>query len=879
MKHSHPTHSPFARSLLALAAGLALSSSALAQDAPAPTPTPAAAADAAAAAAKPGAPAGPEAALEPKPYDKVITKEAKTQKGLITLHSVKQKLYFEIPKKLLDKQLLMVANATAVPSDVDHVGKSLNQEVVRFSLKGNKVYFHAVDHAFVSGSDRPNAEAVRDSQRDAILLAFNVESFAADGAPVIEVSRLFTSEVGDFSARRLIQGTSLDASRSFVESSRAFPGSLRIDAVHTYSAPAMVQTPMGPMKAPPHFPARSATMNLAYSLVELPEPAMMPRLMDDRIGYFYVSRTDFGSDRHGVERERLITRWRLEKKDPAAALSEPVKPIVWYIDKSTPTALVPYVKKGIEAWNVAFEAAGFKNAVQARPFPSKEEDPEFDPEDVRYSIIRWVPSSIPNAYGPHLSDPRSGEILNANIVMYHNIQKILRDWYITQAGAVDPRAQQLPLPDDLMGDLVAYVVTHEVGHSLGFQHNMKASSQYPFEKLRDAKWLSTMGHVSSIMDYSRMNYVVQPEDKIDPALLIPKVGPYDIYATQWGYTPIPTASTPAAEKPVLDAWAREQDGKPWLRFQSPKGDGDYGVVMEAVGDADAVRATELGTKNLQRIVKNLPKMALRAGESDRDLEELYKAVWGQWRNELGHVAALVGGYDYQNKHGSQAGAISQPASKAQQARAVALINEQLFKTPSWLFEPAVVERLTPSLPSGALLNLQRGMLSHLLDRSRLVRLQGQESALGERAYRVEQLLADLRGGVLGELAQGSSPQAARRNLQRSYVELLASRLGEAAGMDDGRAQIRAELKRLSQRFASAAGSARDSVARGHWAELADASAKALDPLQAAQAKGQATGRGWHEDAAAAACWQDLSVVGFWPESPEPSLSAKHGHRH
>ncbi|MDM4768434.1 zinc-dependent metalloprotease [Pelomonas sp. SE-A7] len=837
MKSTHFRRLPLA-ALLSLALGAAF-----AQE------TPPAPAEGAASAARPGGAPAATPEVEPKAFDKVITKDAKSQKGLVTVHQVKTKLYFEIPKALLGKQLLMVANATSVPSDVDHVGKALNQEVVRFFQKGNKVYFQAVDHAFAMDSARPNAEAVQNSQRDAILASFNVEAFAADGSPVIEVSRLFQAEVGDFSARRMVKGTGLDAQRSYVDNARAFAGSVRIDAVHTYSAPQMLNGPFGPQPAPAGWPARSATFNIAYNLVELPEKAMMPRLMDDRVGYFYVGRTDYGHDRHTIERERLITRWRLEKKDPNAALSEPVKPIVWYIDKSTPTAMVSYVKRGIEAWNVAFEAAGFKNAVQARPFPTKEEDPEFDPEDVRYSIIRWVPSSIPNAYGPHLSDPRSGEILNANIVMYHNIQKILREWYIMQAGAVDVRAQSLPLPDDLMGDLVAMVVTHEVGHSLGFQHNQKASSQYPFEKLRDAKWLKEMGHVSSIMDYSRMNYLVQPEDKIDPALLIPKIGPYDVFATKWGYAPIPSAKTPAAEKPTLDAWARVQDDTPWLRFQAPQ-NGDYGTVMEAVGDADAVSATQLGTKNLQRIVKNLPKMAIRAGETDRDLSDLYKGVWGQWTRELGHVAALVGGYDHRVKTGSQAGAVSTPASKAQQARAVAFLSEQLFAGyPQWILEPKVLERLPVGVGPGLVVSAQRGLLGSLLSGDRLSRMHTQEQAYGDKAYRVEQLLADLRAGVLSELKTGVTPNGQRRNLQRSYVDVLTAKLSDGSSYDDGRAAIRAEVKSLNKQFADKARAAGDAVTKAHWDELADQTAKALDPLSAARAQGgrpQAMQQGLHD---------------------------------
>lgn len=788
-----------------------------------------------AAASAPGAAASAaDFAAEVKPYDKVITADAKTQVGLFKLHSLKGRLYFEIPKNLLDQQLLMVATATAVPAGTDHIGRALNEDVVRFTLKGNKVHFQTVSHAYVSDPSRPIAPAVQGSQRDTILASFQVEAYAKDGAPVIEVTRLFTTEVGDFTARQVVRGTSLDSSRSYIDQTKAFPGSLRIDAVQTYSVMSPVNLllqgiPGLPM--PPSAPAHSGSVNVAYNLVKLPDTPMMPRLMDDRVGFFSVSRVDYGSDDQEIKRERLITRWRLEKKDPSAAVSEPVRPVVWYIDRATPAALVPSIKKGVEAWNVAFEAAGFKNAIQARPFPTKEEDPEFDPEDVRYSIIRWVPSQIPNAYGPHLSDPRSGEILNANIVLYHNIVQLQRDWYVTQAGAVDPRARKLPLPDDLIGDLITFVVTHEVGHSLGFPHNMKASSLYPVDKLRDPAWLKTMGHVPTLMDYSRMNYLVQPEDKVDPALLIPKIGPYDVFATHWGYATIPEAKTPDAERPVLNAWAREQDVKPWLRFSSPKSEGsDYGENTEAVGDADAVQATTWGVKNLKRIVKLLPDMTQKDGRDDKTLEDLYRASWMQWAREMGHVTAIVGGYSMQNKHGDQPGATALPAPRAKQAQAVRFLSQEVLATPQWLLDPAITERLRPSEPGNMLLNIQRQMLRSLLDRSRTARLQAQEIALGNRAYRMDELLADLRHGVFGELATGAKVQAPRRNLQRGYLELLSERLnGAGSGNDDAKALVRAELKELKTQFATKAGATTDRVQKAHLEALLDYSNKALDP--------------------------------------------------
>jgi hypothetical protein len=705
-------------------------------------------------------------------------------------------------------------------------------------------------------------------------MAFTVEAYAKDGSPVIDAGRLFTTEVGAFTARQMLNASSLDAARSFVDHARAFKTNVRVDAVHTYGITA---SPMGGAAMPgaPQPPPRSGTVGMAYSFVELPDKPMQPRFLDDRVGYFSISRVDYGAPDHEAKRQRLITRWRLEKKDPSAALSEPVKPIVWYIDKATPAQWVPFVKKGVEAWNEAFEAAGFKNAVQARTFPTKEEDPEFDPEDVRYSIIRWVPSPVANAYGPHISDPRSGEILNADIVMYHNILQLQRDWYFTQVGPLDKRAAKLPLPDDLMGELLAFVVTHECGHSLGFPHNMKSSSTYPLEKLRDAKWLKEMGHVATLMDYSRFNYVVQPEDNIDPELLRPKIGPYDIFATKWGYAPIPGAASAEAEKPTLDAWIREQDDKPWLRFSTPRAAGsDPGENTEAVGDADAVKATGLGTKNLQRVIAMLPAAVAKPGESDETLGHLYSAVWGQWNRELGHVAAIVGGYESQNKHQGQAGEVFKPVARARQKEAVAFLNETVFKTPTWILAPGILSRLSPAEGSRLLLGAQRATLRALLDRGRTLRLQEHEAALGDQAYKLMDLLGDLRGGIFSELgAAAPKVEPARRNLQRAYLDLVEERLNSPAPVippqlaafiqvapnlpDDTRGALRAELKALQAQAAAKAAASPDRATRAHLQDLKDQIAKILDPKGGtAPAAAAATARrAVHEDS----CWPELAA--------------------
>jgi hypothetical protein len=444
-------------------------------------------------------------------------------------------------------------------------------------------------------------------------MAFPVAAWGPNNdTAVIDVGRLFTTDVTEFSARQRLGATAMDATRSFVERITPFPTNIEVETNHTYTrnptpagAGGGAPTPGGGFGQGQMNPG-SATVVLHYSMVKLPENPMMPRLFDERVGYFTTSSMDYGRDEHKAMQRTYIARWRLEKKDPNAALSEPVKPIVYYLDSATPVKWRPYMIRGIESWQKAFEAAGFKNAIIGKVAPTKQEDPDFSPEDARYAVVRWLPSTTENASGPHISDPRTGEILDSDIQFYHNVMNLARNWYFLQVGHLDPRVQKWPIPDEVMGRLLEYVLAHEVGHTLGFQHNMKASSMYPQEKVRDKAFVHAMGHTPTLMDYSRFNYVAQPEDGIAIEDLVPGIGPYDVWATMWGYKPIPGAKTSDQEKPTLDEWARQQDDKPYLRFSTDGAAGSHpGEETEAVGDADAIKSTTLGLKNLQRVVKLL----------------------------------------------------------------------------------------------------------------------------------------------------------------------------------------------------------------------------------------------------------------------------------
>ena len=453
-------------------------------------------------------------------------------------------------------------------------------------------------------------------------------------------------------------------------------------------------------------------------------------------------------------------------------------------------------------------------------------------------MIRWLPSTIENAQGPHVHDPRSGEILESDILMYHNVMNLVTHWYFVQAGPLDARAKKLPLPDALMGELVRYVVAHEVGHTLGLPHNMKASSLYPFEKLRDPTWLKENGHTPTIMDYSRFNYVVQPEDGVPAADLIPKIGPYDLFAIKWGYQPIPGAASPDAEKKTLDEWARQQDQTPWLRFSTSNSAGsDPGELTEAVGDADAIKATTLGLKNLERVSGMLLSATAKPGEPYDDLQLAYTRLLGQWVLEMNHVAAIVGGFDSQQKHGGQTGVRFTPIPKARQVAAVQFLGAHAFQTPAFLVKPEVLRRIEPAGELDRLRAAQQRVLGSLLSSARVLRLVEREAIDGAGAYAPTDFLADVRRGVWTELA-GAAPvriDAFRRNVQRAWLETLAERVnGRQAASDDARALFRQELRLADDALRTSAGRAADGMTRAHLADARALIQRALDPaVQAA----------------------------------------------
>ena len=825
-------------------------------------------------------PTGPS--TDPQPYDKVITKDAKTKDGVFKVHQIKDKYFYEIPKAELDKEFLLVSQIAKTTLGVGYGGQALGRRVVRWERNENKIFLRNINYSIVANSALPIAEAVQNSNVDSIIMAFPVAAFGPNDSVVIDVTRMFNTDVFELSARQRLSATALDPTRSYIERVTTFPTNIEASSSMTYTrvaAPAGL--PGGGGAAAGGMPPGSATIVLHHSMVKLPENPMMPRLFDERVGYFSVSNMDFGRPEHRSQQRTFITRWRLEKKDPNAEMSEPVKQIVYYVDRATPAWLVPYTIKGVEAWQKAFEAAGFKNAIVAKLQPSKKENPDFDPEDARYSVIRWLPSTIENASGPHINDPRTGEILESDIQMYHNIMNLQRSWYFTQVGPLDPRAQKFPMPNDLMGRLVEYVVAHEVGHTLGFQHNMKASSTYPQEKVRDKEWVKKMGHTPTLMDYSRFNYVAQPEDGIAIEDLIPGIGPYDEFATMWGYKPIPSAKTSDAEKNTLNDWAKVQDTTPWLRFSTDGQAGsDPGDLTEAVGDADAVKSTTLGLKNLQRVAKLIgPATTTQNGDPYDDMAEIYGRMLGQWNLEMNHVAAIVGSYNSQQKHIGQPGPRFVLMPKARQAEAVKFLNDNAFTSPTWQIDKDILRKIEPIGALNRIRNAQNSVLNNLLSSARFARLVEQSALDGDAAYQPTDFLADVRGGVWGELsAPKVTVDAYRRNLQRSYLDIANNKLNAPAqaapqGLPPGFAALfvtsgdersfyRAELRAISAAAGSALARSSDKATRAHLESVRDQVGKILNPEG-----GRTGGNAFNEEAMRflemyynpTSCWPDYVI--------------------
>lgn len=790
-----------------------------------------------------------------KPYSKVITDKAITHRGLFTVHKVEDKYYFEIADSNFNREIMAVTRYVKVPANggvgrATYGGEQTNEQTISFEKGPNNVVFMRVI-TIINMADSSNviSTAVKNSNLNPIAAAFPIAAYGKDSASaVIDVTDYFKGDNQVVSinqnAKKSFNLSSLANDRSYIESIKAFPLNIEVRTVKTFNA----STGTGSTGNSSYIPAANAagavTIELNTSMILLPKTPMDVRYWDRRVGFFADRYTTYSDMQQRTETNTFAVRWRLEPKDEDlerwknGALVEPKKPIVYYIDPATPKKWRSYLIQGINDWQVAFEHAGFKNAIVGKEWPIG--DTNMSLEDSRYSVLRYFASDVENAYGPNVHDPRSGEILESHIGWYHNVMKLVHDWYMIQTAAVDTRARKMNFDDSLMGELIRFVSSHEVGHTLGLRHNMGNSSTTPVENLRNKAWVEKHGHTGSIMDYARFNYVAQPEDNITSKGLFPRIGDYDKWAIKWGYGYIP-GKTEKEQKEAshrLIVKALKQNPRHYFGSYEFGNADDPRNQSEDLGD-NAMTASRYGIKNLQYIVKRLPEWTQEETDLNKNVDEMYTQLVGQFRRYMFHVTANVGGVYETFKSSVQPEPVYEVTPKAKQKQAVAFLHEQLFETPHWLIAKTILDRTKNPGDGNAVASVQEATLNNLVRYDRLNRMQESVARFGHQdAYSAMELLTDVQKGLFEEVGNKKPIDIYRRRLQKSYVDKLtrmvnpsttgtlviaSSNTANLSANDISKTDIpaiaREQLRLLRAKISGSLGSTSDQMSRIHLADL------------------------------------------------------------
>ena len=795
----------------------------------------------------------------PKPYKQVITEKAVTKTGLFTVHKVEDKYYFEINDSLLGREILSVTRFVKVPSGAGYGGEIANQQTISFEKgMGNTIFLRVITLISTADSTTDIYKAVTNSNLNAIAQSFPIAAFSKDSTgSVIDVTDFFkgdnqTVSINPFFKKRY-NFSALAADRSFIQKISTYPINTEIKTIKTFnSTPSFGAPSPGSTTLPVASEAGSVTLELNTSLLLLPKSPMAHRVADKRVGFFTDEFVLYNDDQQKVENKELAVRWRLEPKEEDYArwkkgeLVEPKKPLIYYIDPATPKKWRKYLILGINDWQKAFEKAGFKNAIIGKEWP--ENDSTMSMEDARYSVVRYFASDIENAYGPNVHDPRSGEILESHIGWYHNVMKLLHDWYMIQTAAVDPRARTMKYSDELMGELIRFVSSHEVGHTLGLRHNMGSSSKTPVEKLRDKAWVEANGHTASIMDYARFNYVAQPEDNISKEGLYPRIGDYDLWAIRWGYGFIPGNSDEEqkkiSNKLIIEAY--KANPRTWFGTYESGNPADPRAQSEDLSD-NAVKASEYGIKNLKRILPKLPEWTYEEADLNDNIADLYNQLIGQFRRYMGHVTKNIGGITETFKSAEEKGDVYELVSKSYQKEAVKFLNTQLFETPDWLVAKDIWNKFNNPISFDPVASAQESILASLLNIDRLNRMQICLERYGpSKAYNALELLNDIQADLFIELTNKKPIDEYRRILQKSYFEKLAAIINPSANTnlaiqgfsfgvttDMKRSDVpsiaRAQLDDLKTKISTALPGITDKMSKIHLSDLLQKIKKALDP--------------------------------------------------